>query len=209
MNFEPGQIKKAQGVLAIIMGILLAVIPLSFIFRAFGVILLLVALPNFLATASALNQKNTFVIVVFIKSLILLVLALMLIIWPEQTGTICIISGVVLLIGTCAEYFSSVDKDKYLKKEYWLVMLGLILIIMGGFSLLTTIINIIKYVLAALIVVFGVAMVCSVKKPVDNFEETLNEYERRYQETYGAQNDTDQEIIEATYEENDEERQDD
>ena len=201
MNIDTRQIRKAQGFVAIILGVLLAVIPLSFLFRAFGFLLLLIALPNFFATISALSQKNLFVTVVFVKSLLLLVLAVLLIALPEQSGAFCIVSGIILLIGTTAEYGTSQDKKTYLKKEYWLLIVSAVLIILGGFSFITAVINIIKYILAGLIIIYGLVMIITTKPAEDHFEETLRDYERRYQEQYG-QEPTNEDIIEATYEEN-------
>lgn len=201
MNFEPGQIRKTHGIIAIILGIILAVIPLSFMFRAIGILLLLIALPNFTVTLSSLNQKNPFIIVVFIKSLFLLLLAILLIVLPKQSGAFCVLSGVILLFGTAFEYQTSEDKKRYLKKEYWLLIVSAVLIVIGGFSFINKIIDIIKYGIAGILILYGLILIFTTQKVEDNFEETLRDYERRYQETYGKNEEND-DIIEASYEEN-------
>ena len=62
-----------------------------------------------------------------------------------------------------------------------------------------------KIVIGALTAISGLVLIISAPPKKENFEDILNDYERRYQEKMNEENNKNEEVIDVTFEENKEE----
>lgn len=205
MQIDPGLKQRYSGVLSLILGIIIILIPVNVVYIIIGVTLLMMSLPNLLASANQLNTKNSFIITVFIKSLLLLILGVSIIFNPGIINVILMISGVIILVGTLLERLTYKKELKYSTSDVIVSIFGLVLIVFGGLSFIETIINIVKIVIGALIAISGLVLIISAHPKKENFEDILNDYERRYQEKMNEENNKNEEVIDVTFEENKEE----
>lgn len=205
MQIDPGLKQRYSGVLSLILGIIIILIPVNVVYIIIGVTLLMMSLPNLLASANQLNTKNSFIITVFVKSLLLLILGVSIIFNPGIINVILMISGVIILVGTLLERLSYKKELKYSTSDIIVSIFGLVLIVFGGLSFIETIINIVKIVIGALTAISGLVLIISAHPKKENFEDILNDYERRYQEKMNEENNKNEEVIDVTFEENKEE----
>ena len=115
------------------------------------------------------------------------------------------ISGVIILVGTLLERLTYKNELKYSTSDIIVSIFGLVLIVFGGLSFIETIINIVKIVIGALTAISGLVLIISAHPKKENFEDILNDYERRYQEKMNEENNKNEEVIDVTFEENKEE----
>ena len=205
MQIDPGLKQRYSGVLSLILGIIIILIPVNVVYIIIGVTLLMMSLPNLLASANQLNTKNSFIITVFVKSLLLLILGISIIFNPGIINVILMISGVIILVGTLLERLTYKNELKYSTSDIIVSIFGLVLIVFGGLSFIETIINIVKIVIGALTAISGLVLIISAHPKKENFEDILNDYERRYQEKMNEENNKNEEVIDVTFEENKEE----
>ena len=205
MQIDPGLKQRYSGVLSLILGIIIILIPVNVVYIIIGVTLLMMSLPNLLASANQLNTKNSFIITVFVKSLLLLILGISIIFNPGIINVILMISGVIILVGTLLERLTYKKELKYSTSDIIVSIFGLVLIVFGGLSFIETIINIVKIVIGALTAISGLVLIISAHPKKENFEDILNDYERRYQEKMNEENNKNEEVIDVTFEENKEE----
>ena len=206
MIIDPGLKQRYHGILSLIIGLIIICIPLKVVYILIGLTLLLMSLPNLLASANQLNSKNSFIITIFVKSLLLLLLGVAIILKPSIINYICIIAGTVILFGTLLERITYQEKLKYGSKDIVFSIFGLVLIFFGGLSFIETVINIFKIIVGALTVISGIILIVSAHPKHENVEDILNDYERRYQEKMKAENSQNEEVIDVTFEENEEEK---
>ena len=205
MQIDPGLKQRYSGILSLILGIIIILIPVNVVYIIIGVTLLMMSLPNLLASANQLNTKNSFIITVFVKSLLLLILGVSIIFNPGIINVILMISGVIILVGTLLERLTYKKELKYSTSDIIVSIFGLVLIVFGGLSFIETIINIVKIVIGALTAISGLVLIISAHPKKENFEDILNDYERRYQEKMNEENNKNEEVIDVTFEENKEE----
>lgn len=205
MQIDPGLKQRYSGILSLILGIIIILIPVNVVYIIIGVTLLMMSLPNLLASANQLNTKNSFIITVFVKSLLLLILGVSIIFNPGIINVILMISGVIILVGTLLERLTYKKELKYSTSDIIVSIFGLVLIVFGGLSFIETIINIVKIVIGALTAISGLVLIISAHPKKENFEDILNDYERRYQEKMKEENSGNEEVIDVTFEENKEE----
>ena len=206
MNIDPGLKQRYSGILSLILGIIIICIPVSVVYLLIGVTLIIMSLPNLIVSANKLNTKNSFIITVFVKSLLLSILGIVVIFNPGVINYIFIVAGLIIILGTLTEKITYQEKSKYSTTEVVISIFGLVLICFGGLSFVETIINIVKIVIGALTALSGLILIISARPKKDNFEDILNDYERRYQEKMKAENEQNSDIIDVTYEENEEEK---
>lgn len=206
MQIDPGLKQRYSGILSLILGIIIICIPVSVVYLLIGVTLIIMSLPNLIFSANKLNTKNSFIITVFVKSLLLSILGIVVIFNPGVINYIFIVAGLIIILGTLTEKITYQEKSKYSTTEVVISIFGLVLICFGGLSFVETIINIVKIVIGALTALSGLILIISARPKKDNFEDILNDYERRYQEKMKAENEQNSDIIDVTYEENEEEK---
>ena len=206
MNIDPGLKQRYSGILSLILGIIIICIPVSVVYLLIGVTLIIMSLPKLIVSANKLNTKNSFIITVFVKSLLLSILGIVVIFNPGVINYIFIVAGLIIILGTLTEKITYQEKSKYSTTEVVISIFGLVLICFGGLSFVETIINIVKIVIGALTAISGLILIISARPKKDNFEDILNDYERRYQEKMKAENEQNSDIIDVTYEENEEEK---
>ncbi len=205
MQIDPGLKQRYSGILSLILGIIIICIPVSVVYIMIGVTLLMMSLPNLLASANQLNTKNSFILTVFVKSLLLLILGISIIFNPGIINIILMIAGIIILVGTLLERLTYKKELKYSTTDVVVSVFGLVLIIFGGLSFIETIINIVKIVIGALTAISGLILIISAHPKKENFEDILNDYERRYQEKMREENEQNNDVIDVTFEENKEE----
>ena len=115
------------------------------------------------------------------------------------------IAGIIILVGTLLERLTYKKELKYSTTDVVVSVFGLVLIIFGGLSFIETIINIVKIVIGALTAISGLILIISAHPKKENFEDILNDYERRYQEKMREENEQNNDVIDVTFEENKEE----
>jgi len=205
MQIDPGLKQRYSGILSLVLGIIIILIPVNVVYIIIGVTLLMMSLPNLLASANQLNTKNSFIITVFVKSLLLLILGISIIFNPGIINVILMISGVIILVGTLLERLTYKKELKYSTSDVIVSIFGLVLIVFGGLSFIETIINIVKIVIGVLTAISGLVLIISAHPKKENFDDILNDYERRYQEKMNEENNKNEEVIDVTFEENKEE----
>ena len=204
MNLDPELKKRYSGIGLLIVGIILIAIPLRWIYLMIGIGMLMISLPNMLAAGTKIETKHPEVILIFTRSLVQLILSILIIFNPGFINVICVVTGVVLIIGSLLNIFfeRKYHNIKISFRDYAGLIIALIILILGGFSGFEKIIDIVKLVIGAVIGLSGLVLIISAKPEQPDIQKTLDEYEKRYQSTHQEEN---SEIIDVEYEENSEE----
>ena len=206
MNIDPELKKRYGGIGLLIVGLLLAFIPLKWIYLIIGIGMLMVSLPNMMAAGSQLKSKHPEIITIFIRSLMNVILSLLILLYPSIISLILFFTAFVLLSGTV---LNMVMEKKYHNtsitfKDYISIGLGLIILIFAIFNGIDNMINTVKMALGILICLFGVVMIVSSKPAQPDIQATLDEYERRYREAHPEEYEQKSDVIDVEYEENNE-----
>ena len=204
MNIDPELKKRYSGIGLLIVGLLLAFIPLKWIYLIIGIGMLMISLPNMMAAGSQLKSKHPEVITIFVRSLMNLILSLLILLYPNIISYVLFFTAFVLISGSILNMF--VEK-KYHNvnisgKDYVSIGLALIILILAIFNGIDNMINIVKIALGGFIGLFGIIMIVSAKPAQPDIQATLDEYERRYREAHPEEYAENGDVIDVEYEEN-------
>ena len=97
MNIDPELKKRYSGIGLLIVGLLLAFIPLKWIYLIIGIGMLMISLPNMMAAGSQLKSKHPEVITIFVRSLMNLILSLLILLYPNIISYVLFFTAFVLI----------------------------------------------------------------------------------------------------------------
>ena len=204
MNIDPELKKRYSGVGLLIVGLLLAFIPLKWIYLIIGIGMLMVSLPNMMAAGAQLKSKHPEIITIFIRSLMNVILSLLILLYPNIISLILFFTAFVLITGSI---LNMIMEKRYHNisvsfKDYISIGLALIILILAIFNGIDNMINVVKIALGVFIGLFGLVMIISSKPAKPDIQATLDEYEKRYREAHPEEYAQNSEIIDVEYEEN-------
>jgi|GEM_PF-2102910 len=161
------------GMIGIIVGILLLVIPVSFLinvaFIVIGVVTLISAVPSLVVSIANVKEKGA--VADIVMSLISVVMGLILIFW--HSGIMMIVVGVYMLIFPLIRVLLSENKLNQLKDEAIRMILGVVMLLVGPGEFLQTLIRVAGVVIIVLCLVYVViGMIKSGSKKVKATEKT-------------------------------------
>lgn len=197
MELTAKQIKKANAIFSTLLGILVMALSVKWTYYVFTIIVLVICIPTILITLFKFNGINKYVVVNLLKSIICTTTVILTFTLPKYLGMFSILTGVIVILGIILEQYALNDKS-YLGTNFWQILNGIILIIMGIAFYLPINTAIIKYVLGGIMAVVGIIIILLNKEPKKNVDDILNEYEKRYQELHKNDNpEIDENIIEG------------
>lgn len=194
MELTTKQIKKANAIFSTLLGILVLALSVKWTYYVFTIIILIVCIPTIIYTMFKFNGFNKYMIINSLKSALCTVTGVLLFLIPKYLGLFSILTGLLVILGIILEKFAQSD-ETYFGTNFWQILTGIVLTIMGIAFYLPIKTEIIKYILGGLMAVLGIIVILLTKEPKQNIDDILNDYEKRYQELHRDDNQIDEQNI--------------
>lgn len=184
MELNAKQIRKANAMFALLLGVLVLALKLNWVYYIFSLLLLIVFIPSVIYTLLNIKEINKYVIVYLFKSIIASTTGIFIFLIPEYRWLFSIFTGVFVIIGVLLEQKVVINDKNHLGNSFWQIIIGIVLLIMGVALILPLNQLIIKYVLGGLMIISSIIIIALSKEPKENIDDILADYERRYQENH-------------------------